>query len=80
MSFREFQLNHMYQQKILLCFNILSKSFYEQPPEVAYRKALLLKTSQYLQKNTCVGVFLMPCQVWRLFYYDSSCCSRPRLV
>ena len=80
MPFREFQLNHLYQQKILLGSNILSKSFHEQPLEVVYRKALLLKISQYSQKNTCVGVFLMPFQVWRLFYCDSSCGSRPRLV
>ena len=38
---------------------LLLKKIQKQPPEMFYKKAVLLKTSQYSQdgqENTCVGV------------------------
>ena len=52
-------LKRVEQKKILVRHKVVAKWLQKQPPEVFYKKAILLKASQYSQdeqENTCVGV------------------------
>ena len=52
-------LKRVEENKVLVRHNKVPKWPQKQPPEVFYKKAVLLKTSQYSQdeqENTCVEV------------------------
>ena len=55
-----FQKTHVARTSLSNChkliFTLLNSYFQKQPPKVFYKKRLFLKTSQYSQENTCVGV------------------------